>query len=59
MLLDGGTSLTAETVSMQGGLMVLGNATVSVTNASIPFRIFDGEVQLQNANTSIINTRSC
>ena len=58
MLLDGGTSLSTETVSMQGGLLVLGNATVSVTNASLPFRIYSGELQLQNANTSVVNTAS-
>jgi len=54
-LLDGGTSLSCGTVSMQQGLLVVGNATVSVTG-STPFRIFGGEVQLQNANTSIINS---
>jgi hypothetical protein len=54
-LLDGGTSLSCGTVSMQSGLLAIGNATVSVTG-STPFRIFGGEVQLQNANTSIINS---
>jgi len=55
MLMDGGTSLTTDTVSMQGGLMALGNATITVTTGAA-FRFFGGEVQLQNANTAIINT---
>jgi len=59
VLLDGGTSLSCGTISMQGGLLVVGNADLSVTGMGqfLPFRISAGaEVQLQDANTSIITT---
>ncbi len=56
LLLDGGTSLSSQYAYMMGGRLALGNATFAVTNAALPFRIYAGEVQLQNANTSVINT---
>jgi sugar lactone lactonase YvrE len=55
VLLDGGTSLSAGGVSMQGGLLALGNASVSNTGNN-PFFIYSGELQLQNQNLSIVNT---
>ena len=55
LLLDGSVTMSATSVLVQGGLLAMGNSTLSVTGAS-PFHITGGEVRLQVDDESIINT---